>query len=127
MPRIPRISDAESQIMKVLWARSPATAGQVIEALADKTRWKPKTIKTLIARLVGKQVVGFRKSGKAYEYYPLIEEAVFRRAQRKSFLGRFYGGALRPMLAAFIEEEPLSPEDIAELRAMLERKGRSEP
>lgn len=127
MPRSPRVTEAETQVMKVLWTRSPATAGEIIAALAGNTRWKPKTVKTLITRLVQKQAVGFTKTGKAYEYYPLLDEATFSRGQRKSFLRRFYGGALAPMLAAFIEEERLSRDDITELRELLDRKERNEP
>jgi BlaI family transcriptional regulator, penicillinase repressor len=127
MPRVPRISEAEAEVMKVLWARSPVTAGEIIDALAGKTAWKPKTIKTLLARLVCKRAVGHSKSGKAYAYHPLIDAETFGRAQRKSLLGRVYGGALAPMLAAFIAEEPLSPDDIAELRALLDRKERGRP
>ncbi|GMU20776.1 MAG: transcriptional regulator [Phycisphaerae bacterium] len=127
MPRIPAISEAEARVMQVLWARSPLTAAQIIEGLDAQSSWKPQTIKTLIARLVSKGVVGFEKDGKAYRYRPLVEQETFRRAQRKTFLRRFYGGALRPMLAAFIEEENLTAEDLAELRQMLDRKERKQP
>lgn len=126
MPLIPRISEAETKVMETVWARSPITAAEIIDALAGQSDWKPKTIKTLIARLVQKQVLGFRKQGKAYLYYPLVERDSFSRAQRRSFLSRFYGGALKPMLAAFIEEEDLSSEEITELRQLLKRKGRGD-
>lgn len=125
MARGPRISEAETQVMRVLWERSPLTASQIIETLSGQVEWKPKTVKTLIARLVSKQVVGFERDGKAYRYRPLVRREAFHKAQRKSFLRRFYGGALKPMLAAFIEEEKLTPDEIAELRKLLDRKERS--
>lgn len=125
MARGPRISEAETQVMRVLWERSPLTASQIIETLSGQVEWKPKTVKTLIARLVSKQVVGFERDGKAYRYRPLVRREAFHTAQRKSFLRRFYGGALKPMLAAFIEEEELTPDEIAELRKLLDRKERS--
>ena len=117
-----RISEAESVVMEVVWARSPVTAAEIIDSLAGRTEWKPKTIKTLIARLVRKKALGFDKSGKAYAYFPLVARDNFSRAERRSFLSRFYGGALAPMLAAFIKEEELSPEEIAELKRLLDRK-----
>ncbi len=122
MPDLPRISEAESHVMQVLWAKSPATAGEIIDALAGRFAWKPKTVKSLIARLVRKKAIGFVRDGKAYHYTPLVNEEAYHRAQRRSLLRRFYGGALKPMLAAFIEDENLSREDIAELRTLLDRK-----
>lgn len=123
--RIPRISEAERQVMKVLWVRSPQAASDVVDALAASTDWSDKTIRTLLNRLVQKRALGYRKSGRAYLYYPLVEERQVIRAESKSFLKRVYGGALMPMLAAFLEDEPLSPEQIAELKRMLDQKEES--
>jgi BlaI family penicillinase repressor len=110
--------------MQVLWRSAPATAGDVIDALAGSARWKPKTVKTLLGRLVAKKAVGFRNRGRAYEYYPLVTEKACARHERRSLLRRVYRNALVPMLAAFIEDEALSPEQIAELRRVLQRKAR---
>ncbi|MEH7060984.1 BlaI/MecI/CopY family transcriptional regulator, partial [Bacillus wiedmannii] len=52
MKELPKISEAELEVMKVLWSKSPQTANEVIEALEVKMDWKPKTIRTLINRLV---------------------------------------------------------------------------
>ncbi|HOA74635.1 MAG TPA: BlaI/MecI/CopY family transcriptional regulator [Phycisphaerae bacterium] len=122
MKKTPRISDSEWQVLRVLWERSPLTAGEVVEALAH-TRWKPKTIKTLLNRLVSKQAVGFEQEGRGYRYFPLVAEHDCVRAESRSFLQRVYGGALLPMLANFLEHEELSPEEIAELRRLLDSKG----
>jgi len=126
MTKMPRISDAEWEVMKTLWNHSPATANEVVEALAPVAAWKPKTIMTLINRLVKKGAVGFDKKGRAYHYYPLVKEAECVRDETRSFLRRVYGGALSPMLANFIEEAELSPEEIAELKAILDKGGRND-
>jgi BlaI family transcriptional regulator, penicillinase repressor len=128
--QIPRISDAEWEIMKVLWAESPVTANQVVDALQGKTRWNPRTIKTLIGRLVRKKALGFRQDQhdkRKYLYYPLVGEREAAGAETRSLLKRIYGGALHVMVANFLEEEQLSQEEIVELRAILERsKGEAE-
>lgn len=124
MNDVPRISEAEWQVMKVLWEEAPQTANAVVDALAPNTTWNPKTIKTLLNRLVNKGALGFDRDGRQYLYRPLVEEAECVRAESRSFLQRVYGGALRPMLATFIEEEDLTPEDIAALKRILNRKGR---
>jgi BlaI family transcriptional regulator, penicillinase repressor len=125
MKRTPRISESEWQVMRVLWGKSPATANDVVEALGASTSWKPKTIKTLLNRLVKKRALGFRQVGREYQYFPLVAEADCRKEESRSFLGRVYGGALKPMLASFLEDHDLSAEEIAELKRLLDEKGRT--
>ena len=125
MRKMPKISESEWQVMRLLWAKSPLTANQVVEALSATSKWKPKTIKTLLSRLVEKEAVGYEKKGREYHYYPLVAEAACVKAERRSFLQRVYGGATKPMLAAFLEDEDLSPEDIKDLKRILDRKGRT--
>ena len=122
MKSMPRISEAEWLVMKVLWGHSPQTANEVTEVLESQTDWKPKTVKTLLSRLVQKKALGFERAGKAYRYRPLVSEEACARARRRTLLRRVYDGALTPMLAAFIEDEDLTLEDIAELRRLLDRK-----
>ncbi|MCS7460395.1 penicillinase repressor BlaI [Paenibacillus doosanensis] len=119
---IPKISEAEWEVMKVLWNRSPLTANEVIEALQNVTAWKPKTIRTLLNRLVEKQAIDINRDGKVFAYFPLVQEDECRRAEADSFLKRIYGGAFKPMLVHFIKEEKLSPDDIKELRSILDEK-----
>ena len=124
MKNLPGISESEWQVMRVLWASAPLTGNEVVKALADSTAWSPKTIKTLLNRLVKKKALGFEKQGRSYSYYPLVEEADCARAETRSFLKRVYGGALQPMLSHFLESESLSPEELDELRRILDDKKR---
>ena len=119
---IPKISESEWRVMKVLWKKSPLTASEIIDWLKGTTRWNPKTVKTLLNRLVSKNALGFQKDGRAYHYFPTISEAEYTRAERRSFLNKVYNGALQPMLAAFIEDQDLSSEDIHELKKILENE-----
>jgi len=121
---MPPISEAEWLVMKVLWKRSPQTANEVADALDSHTKWKPKTVKTLLSRLVQKRALGFERAGKAYRYRPLVSADACARSRRRTLLRRVYDGAVTPMLAAFIEDEDLTPQDIAELRRLLDRKER---
>nr|WP_020615130.1 BlaI/MecI/CopY family transcriptional regulator [Paenibacillus daejeonensis] len=122
MTVIPRISEAEWEVMKVIWAEAPVTAKDVIEHLEDQTSWSPKTVRTLLSRLVQKEVLTFREEGKTYIYEPLFTEEQCLRAERKSFLDKVYGGALKPMLTHFLSEQKLSRQEIDELKALLEQK-----
>lgn len=122
MEQPPPISNAEWIAMKVIWARSSATAAEVVEALESETSWKPKTIMTLLNRLAKKGVLRFEKEGRAYRYFPVVGEAETIRAERRSFVERVYGGALTPMLASFLEEAELSQEEIDDLKRLLDRR-----
>jgi len=122
MVEVPRISESEQLVMKVIWAENPITANRIVELLSKATTWKPKTIKTLLNRLLKKGAVGYEQSGREYNYYPLVEEAAFVKAESRSFLRRVFGGSMQPMLATMVENEDLSPEDIEALKRVLEEK-----
>lgn len=118
---IPKISDAEWEVMKIIWARPNITANEIVEKLEYK-QWSPKTIRTLIKRLVEKEALNYVQEGKQYTYYPLIEEAECIKLETQSFMKRIYGGALQPMLVHFLKNEKLSKRDIEELKSILEQK-----
>ncbi len=122
MKTLPKISESEWLVMRVLWLNGSLTANEVVKELTGKTKWKPKTIKTLITRLMKKGAVKFKKEGRMYRYYPAVSQAECVRMERRSFVRRVYGGTTRPMLAAFLEDAKLSAEDISELRKILEQK-----
>jgi BlaI family transcriptional regulator, penicillinase repressor len=119
---IPKISDSQWQVMRVLWSKGKATANEIVAGLPESTSWKPRTVKTLINRLLQKKAIGFEKNAKEYLYFSLISEKDCAGAENRSFIQRVYGGAIKPMLAAFLEEENLSPEDIKELKRILGEK-----
>ncbi|TVX86831.1 BlaI/MecI/CopY family transcriptional regulator [Paenibacillus agilis] len=123
MKQTPHISDAEWEVMKVLWAGSPRTSAEIIDALAKPKEWSPKTIRTLLSRLVQKEVITFKQeSNRSYSYYPLVTEDECVREVTNSLLQRLYGGAIKPLLVNFINERKLSSEDIAELKQLLDEK-----
>jgi len=122
MKKLPQISDAEWQVMKVLWENEPLTANEVIDKFDGATSWKPKTIKTLLGRLVKKKAISFNKDGRAYVYYPLIAENDCVKAESQSFLERVFSGSLNVMFANFLEEKNLSMAEIEELKRILDQK-----
>ena len=122
MSRTARISEAEWEVMKVLWGSSPRTANEIVEVLSKKTAWQRETIRTLINRLVQKKALAFEKQGRQYHYYPLAGEAECVRAETKSFLKRVRSNSIEPMLAAFVGEQRLSAEQICRLRQILDGK-----
>ncbi len=123
--KTPRISEAEWEIMKVLWDRSPASANAILETPAIKKSMHPQVARTFINRLVKKGVVGFRKEGRAYLFLPLVRESDCVSAATESFLDRVFGGSLQPMVAHFLEQDKLSDEEIENLRQLLRKRKKS--
>ena len=119
----PNISDAEWEVMKVLWRQSPLTANEVVSQLDNHASWSPKTIKTLLNRLVQKEAIGFEKDKRQYLYTPLLDEDNCVQSETASFLSRVTGGTLKPILAAFIENDSLTKVEIDELKQILDKKG----
>jgi BlaI family penicillinase repressor len=125
MNNVPRISDAEWEVMKVLWAQAPCTANDVIEALRTRTDWNPKTVRTLLTRLTQKNAIAYAQENRVYTYYPLVSEADSVQVETHSFLKRMHGGAFKPLLMNFLKEERLSAEDIQELKALLDDQNKT--
>ena len=124
MSNTPGISDSEWKVMKVLWASGRATTNQVVDALTPTTPWKPKTIMTLLNRLVKKGAIGFEKKSRLYEYYPLVDEDACIHSESRSFIDRVGGGALKPMLTHFLDGAKLTEAEIEELKNILDRQGK---
>ncbi|HEY1685367.1 MAG TPA: BlaI/MecI/CopY family transcriptional regulator [Tepidisphaeraceae bacterium] len=124
MANIPVISDAEWEVMEVLWARRQAAADEVVAALAHKKNWHARTVKTLLNRLLKKGALEFEIVGKKYLYRPRSSRDACVKAESQSFLAKIFGGNRGAMLCRFVDETKLSETEIAELRKLLERKSK---
>ncbi len=124
----PRISETEWEVMRAVWASYPATASEIIDRLlsADAS-WHPKTARTLLARLVKKQALGYEPDGRKYVYEPLVTEKQCIASASASFLDRVFGGALQPLLAHFVESRRLSPSEVEGLKQILDSTAASTP
>ena len=121
MKSLPRISEAEWEIMCIVWERSPITANEVIECLSERNRaWHPNTARTLLARLVQKKALAHQSQGRAYEYRALFSEKECIAQASESFIARFFDGSLTPMFAHFVKHQHLSRKELAELRGLLD-------
>lgn len=120
MPSLPKVSDAEWEVLRVLWGQGELSAAAIVSALDATTAWKPTTVRTLLSRLVKKRAIGFRPAVGGYVYFALVTETQCAALERQTFLQKVYQGDPRSMLAAFLTEEHLSPREIEELRQLLD-------
>jgi BlaI family penicillinase repressor len=127
MAKVPGISNAEWGVMQVLWRKSSSlSAIEAYEALEGSLDWHPKTVRTLLGRLLKKGAVRREKRGGVYRFSALVREEDCIRKEGRSFLERCFAGNAGPMLAHFIEHEDLTAQDIAALRSMLDKRAGQE-
>jgi len=110
--------------MVVLWDRSPLTSAEVVEKLAGQRSWNPRTIKTLLNRLVTKRAVAFAAQGKRYLYRPSVSREACVRQESRSFLSRVFRGSTGPMLVQFVQHAELTEADVEALRKVLQEKSK---
>lgn len=118
------ISDAESQVMEVLWrTKGRVPAEDVAAALAGEQQWQEATVKTLLNRLLKKGAVSAEKDGRRYLYTAVLERETWVGSQSAGMLDRLFGGRVAPLVAHFGKHRRLSKTDIAELKRLIEELG----
>jgi BlaI family transcriptional regulator, penicillinase repressor len=118
------ISDAESQVMEVLWrSRGKVPAEDVVAALVSQQQWQEATIKTLLNRLLKKGAVSAEKDGRRYLYSAVLEREHWVSSQSTGMLDRLFGGRVAPLVAHFGKHRRLSKTDIADLKRLIEELG----
>jgi BlaI family penicillinase repressor len=116
------ISEAEWQVMNVVWRDQPVEAQAVIDELTDANGWSPATVKTMLHRLVKKGVLAFEQDGKRYLYRAAARRGDCIRQASRSFLDRVFGGSAAPALMHLVKTSKLTPDEVAELRRLLDHK-----
>ena len=122
MRELPQISEAEFEVMKIVWKYAPINTNEITEKLTQTTNWSPKTIQTLIKRLVSKKALTYEKQSRIFVYTPLVKEDEYIRRESNTFLNRFYDGNITSMLASYLEDDKLSETEIDTLRSLLSEK-----
>ena len=123
MKPLKRLPDAELEIMRVIWQNtSPISTNQIIALLGSGKTRKPQTVLTLLARLIEKGYLQSEKIGKERVYSPIISYEVYLSTETESFLDRIHGNSVLSLINTLYDGKELSEEEIADLRAWLEKK-----
>ena len=119
MSKLPQISEAEFEVMKVIWKYAPISTNEVTEKLTQTTEWSPKTIQTMLKRLVTKKALTYEKQSRVFVYTPLVPETEYIRQESNSFLNKYYNGNIVSMLTSYLEDDKLSKTELDTLRHLL--------
>lgn len=122
MSALPQISEAEFEVMKIVWKHAPISTNEITERLTQTTPWSPKTIQTLIKRLVAKGALSYEKSSRVFIYTPLVEEREYIGQESNTFLKRYYEGDITAMLSAYLDHNRLTETEIDTLRSLLSKR-----
>ncbi len=118
----PEISSAEWQVMNVVWQDQPVTASEIIKQLASANNWTPATVRTFLHRLVKKGALSFEQDGNRYLYRAAVSKSTTIKHASRSFVSSVFGGETGPLLMHFVKSSKLTPDQIQELRDLLEEK-----
>jgi BlaI family penicillinase repressor len=114
-----KLSDSEWAVMEVLWAGEAQALGAVTEALQPVLGWNKNTVYTYLQRMGAKGLVTIRK-GESHPYSAALSREECARKERDDLLNKVYGGAAGDLIAAFLKDSALSPEEAKRLRALLD-------
>ena len=114
-----RISDAEHAVMEVLWRRAPLTANEVADGVVNGRGWSVQTVKTLLSRLLAKNIIAHEEDGRRYLYRPLVARDDYVTGESRRLVDRLFGGKVLPLVAHLAERDQLSDQDIADIEALL--------
>jgi BlaI family penicillinase repressor len=115
------LTEAEWEIMKVVWDKQPCAAGTVQEELARSRDRAYSTVKTTMDRMVEKGFLKIERIRNLQLFTACISEVEARRGEFRRMLKRAFNGALTPMMQFLIEHEGLSREEASQLRELIEK------
>ena len=113
------ISNAEWEIMRVVWTKEETTSSQILEILEQKTDWTASTVKTLLKRLVDKGYLATQKSGKSFLYSTLVSEEEAINRQADELFDKFCQRKHTVIIKHLLETTPMTMADINDLQALL--------
>ena len=115
-----RLSESELDVMLVVWrAQEALDTGEVARRL--QKGWKIQAVQVVLGRLVKKGYLSYEKIGRLNYYIPLVAEADYRAAETETFVEKLYRNSPKSLIAALVQSQPLSKEDLEEIRALLDR------
>ena len=120
MKKLPQISEAEFEVMKIVWENAPVSTNDITDRLVQTTDWSPKTIQTLIRRLVSKGALTYEKNGRVFVYTPKVNEDEYLVQKSSSFISRYFGGDFSAMFSSYLGNDELTDEELKNLKGIIE-------
>lgn len=115
-----KLTDAEWEVMKILWDSSELSLSQIVEELhKNEIKWVPNTVHTLITRLVKKNAIQIERDKTPFRYRTIIARKDCELSQLKDFTDRVFNGSLTKLVSTFLDSEKVSEEELKLLEEMI--------
>ena len=111
-----RLAEGEYRFAALVWANEPLSSGQLVRLAADALGWKKSTTYTVLKKLCSRGIL--RNEGGTVT--ALVKQDAVQRQESAAVVDRTFGGSLPRFVAAFLNEKPISAEEAAQIRALLE-------
>ena len=118
-----KLTASEWSVLDSLWQENPQTVMQLVSKLGKTVGWAKSTTITTLRRMEEKGLVRCEMVGKGKSYTPAVEQEQAEIQETRSFLDRVYRGSVGLMMSAMAKRQELSKDEVAELRAILDRIG----
>lgn len=116
-----KLSDAELEIMQVLWSHSePLTSNQILSEMGETRNWKLASLMTVLARMAEKDAVYCDRSTRTNYYTALVTEDEYKLTESETLLERLYNKSAKNLIACLYQGKKMSKENIKELREYLD-------
>ena len=119
------LTESEWQIIKAVWDSEPCTAPALQEKLFKQTRWTYSTVRTLMDRMVGKELLAAEKVRNQTLYRSAVTPQQAQRGELLYALKHAFNGALTPMVQCLLESKDLNATELAELESLIKAKKKS--
>ena len=120
--RRPAISDAEREVLKVLWDIGPSSVRDILRVLTQQGhQWSRSTVITLVQRLEKKGYVASDRSGFAFVFQAIVTRDDVAQQRLNELAGELYAGDAAPLVLAFAERHRFTQDEVKQFREMIER------
>lgn len=119
-----KLTEAEWEIIQVVWEHEPCAAPTVQEELEARKKWTYSTVKTLMDRMVTKGLLTTERIRNLILYRSAVTQKQARRGEVMKTLTRAFGGAFTPMMQFMLESHTLSTKELSELEGLIQKKRR---
>ena len=114
-----KLFDSEAKVMEIIWANSPISAKDISLIAAETIGWKKNTTYTVIKKLEAKGFI--KREDPGFICTPLISQSQQQKSEAASLVKKVFGGSRQALFSALLEDEPLTADELHELRKLIEQ------
>ena len=115
-----KLFESEAKVMEIIWAKAPISAKDISLIAAETIGWNKNTTYTVIKKLEAKGFI--RREDPGFICTPLITQNQMQKIEATSLVKKVFGGSRKALFSALLEDEPLSDEEIDELRKLIDNR-----